>query len=211
MDVYVYGHACTDICVYENVLYKQLWPLEKRAQMCVLVPVFTKYYCSGSWKEATGIQTGNLRRFNRTVYKDGGFADSSAGKESACNVGDPSLIPGLGRSPGEGIGYPLQCSWASLVAQLVKNPPAMRETWVRSLGWEDPLEKGKANHSSLLTRKIPRTVHGVAKSRTRLGDFHFTHFIKMEGIHKRKSSYQDCGLKGGIPELRESGWMETVV
>ena len=56
------------------------------------------------------------------------FPGSSAGKESTCNAGDPSLIPGLGRSPGEGISYPLQYSWASLVAQLVKNPPAMRET-----------------------------------------------------------------------------------
>ena len=60
------------------------------------------------------------------------FPGSSAGKESACNAGDPSSIPGLGRSPGEGIGYPLQYSWASLVAQLVKNPSAMRETWVLS-------------------------------------------------------------------------------
>ena len=63
-----------------------------------------------------------------------GFPNSSVGKESACNAGDPSLIPGSGRSPGEGIGYPLQDSWASLVAQLVKNPPAMQETWVQSLG-----------------------------------------------------------------------------
>ena len=69
----------------------------------------------------------------------------SAGKECACNAGDPSSIPGLGKSTGEGIGYPLQYSWASLVAQLVKDPPAMRETWVQSLGWEDPLEKGKAS------------------------------------------------------------------
>ena len=78
------------------------------------------------------------------------FPDSSVGKDSTCNAGDPSLIPGLGRSAGEGIGYPLQYSWASLVAQLVKNPPAMLETWVWSLGWEDPLEKGKATHSSIL-------------------------------------------------------------
>ena len=75
---------------------------------------------------------------------------SSVGEESACNAGDPGSIPGLGRYAGEGIGYPLQYSWASLVAQLVKNPPAMRETWVRSLGWKDPLEKGKATHSSVL-------------------------------------------------------------
>ena len=61
---------------------------------------------------------------------DAGFPHSSVGKESACHGGDPSSIPGLGRSTGEGIGYPLQYSWASFVAQLVKNPPAMRETWV---------------------------------------------------------------------------------
>ena len=58
------------------------------------------------------------------------FPDSSVGKESTCNAGDPGSIPGSGRSPGKGIGYPLQYSWASLVTQLVKNPPAMRETWV---------------------------------------------------------------------------------
>ena len=79
-----------------------------------------------------------------------GFPDSSVGEESTCNAGDPSSIPGSGRSAGERIGYPLQYSWASLVAQLVKNPPATQETWVRSLGWEDPLEKGKAPHSSIL-------------------------------------------------------------
>ena len=62
----------------------------------------------------------------------------------------PSSIPEWGRSTGEGVGYPLQYSSASLVAQLVKNPPAMRETWIRSLGWEDPLEKGTAAHSSIL-------------------------------------------------------------
>ena len=61
----------------------------------------------------------------------------------------------LGRSTGEGIGYPLQSSWAPLVAQLVKNLPVMQETWVWSLGWEDPLEKGKATHSSTLAWKIP--------------------------------------------------------
>ena len=80
------------------------------------------------------------------------------GKESASKAGDPGLILGLGRSPGEGIGYPLQYLGASLVAQLVKNMPAMRETWIRSLGREDPLEKGKATHSSILAKKIPGTV-----------------------------------------------------
>ena len=71
-----------------------------------------------------------------------GFLGSSVGKESTRNAGDPGSISGSGRSAGEGVGYPLQCSWASLVAQLVKNPPAVRETWVWFLGWEDPLEKG---------------------------------------------------------------------
>ena len=79
-----------------------------------------------------------------------GFLDSSVGKEFTCNAGDPGSIPGSGRSPGEGIGYPLEFSWTSLVAQLVKNPPAMQETPVRFLGSEDPLEKGKATHSSVL-------------------------------------------------------------
>ena len=87
-----------------------------------------------------------------------GFPGSSAGKESTCNAGNPSSIPGLGRSAGEGIGYPLQYSWASLVAQLVKNLPAMCKTWVWSLGWEDPLEKEMAPHSSILAWRIPWTV-----------------------------------------------------
>ena len=87
-----------------------------------------------------------------------GFPDSSAGKESACNAGDHGSIPGSGSSPGEGKGYPLQYYWASLVAQLVKNPPAMWETWVQSLGWEDPLEKGKTTHSSILAWRILWTV-----------------------------------------------------
>ena len=79
-----------------------------------------------------------------------GFPDSSAGKESTCNAGDLGSIPGLGISAGEGIGYPLQYSWASLAAQLVKNLPAMQETSVRCLGWEDPVEKGMIAHSSIL-------------------------------------------------------------
>ena len=88
------------------------------------------------------------------------FPDSSVGKESACNTGDPSSIPGSGRPAGEGIGYPLQYSWASLVApleaQLVENLPAMWETWVQSLDWEDPL--GKATHYSILAWRIPWAV-----------------------------------------------------
>ena len=83
---------------------------------------------------------------------------SSVGKESAYNAGEPGSIPGSGRSPGEGIGYELQYSWTSLVAQLIKNPLAMQETWVRTLGWEDPLEKGSATHSSILAWRTPWTV-----------------------------------------------------
>ena len=91
----------------------------------------------------------------KQVYRPWGFPDSSVAKESAGNVGDPGSIPGSGRSAGEGIGYPLQYSWASLVPQLVKNPPAMWKTWVRSLGWEDALEKGTATHSCILPWRIP--------------------------------------------------------
>ena len=102
-----------------------------------------------------------------------GFLGSSAGKESACNAGDPSLIPGLGSSPGEGVGYPLQYYWASLVAQKVKNLPATWEIWVRSLVWEDPREEEKATHSRILSWRIPMdrgawqaTVHGITESQT---------------------------------------------
>ena len=73
------------------------------------------------------------------------FLGSSAGKESACNAGDHSLIPGSGSSLGEGVGYPKQYSWAFLVAQTVKNPPAMWEICVRSLAWEDPLDGRHGN------------------------------------------------------------------
>ena len=96
-----------------------------------------------------------------------GFPDSSVGKESTCNAGDPGLIPGSGRSAGEGIGFPFQYSWASLVAQLVKNPPAMQETWVRSWVGKIPCRRGR-----LLTPVFwPREFHELyslwgCKSRT---------------------------------------------
>ena len=86
------------------------------------------------------------------------FSGSSAGKEFTCNAGDPGSILGSGSSPGEGIGYLLQYFWASLVAQTVKNLPAMWETWIQSLGWEDALEKGKATHSNIVAWRIPWTV-----------------------------------------------------
>ena len=93
-----------------------------------------------------------------------GLPGSSDGKESTYNTGGPSSIPELGRS-GEGIRYPLQYSWASLVAQLVKNLPAKRETWVQSLGWADPLKKGKATHSSILAWRIPWTTESMGSQR----------------------------------------------
>ena len=85
------------------------------------------------------------------------FPDSSVGKESALNAGDPGSIPVSVRSAGEEIRYPVQYSWASLVAQLIKNPPAMQETWVRSLGWKDPLEREKPPTPVFW----PREFHGL--------------------------------------------------
>ena len=79
-----------------------------------------------------------------------GFPSSSDSKKSTCNAGDLGSIPGSGRSPGGGHSTPLQYSWAFLVAQMIKNPPAMQKTWVQSLGWEDPLEEGMATHSILI-------------------------------------------------------------
>ena len=119
-----------------------------------------------------------------------GFPDSSVGKESAWDARAPGSTPGLGRSAEEGTGHPHQYSWASLAAQLVKNLPAMQETWVRSLAWEDPLEKGTATHSSILAWRIPWivSVHGVAKSQTWLNDFHF-HFLSLSAHCLRIWSY----------------------
>ena len=96
------------------------------------------------------------------------FPGSSAGKESACNAGDPGSIPGSGKPPRGGIGYPLQYSWASLVAQMVKNPPSMQKTWVWFLVRKDPLLEGMQPtpvflpRESLWTERL--TDHGVAKS-----------------------------------------------
>ena len=108
---------------------------------------------------------------NRYILNTRGFPGSSAGKESTCNAGDLGSVPGSGRSPGEGIGYPLQYSWVSLVTQMVKNLHAMRETCVWSRGWEDPLEERMATHSSVLAWRSPMdrgawraTVYGVTKS-----------------------------------------------
>ena len=96
-----------------------------------------------------------------------GFPDSSVGIESTCNAGDSGLNPGSGRSTGERIGYSLQYSWDSLVVPLVKNPPAKQETPVRFLGLEDPLEKRKATHSSILAQRIPCTVQPTRSQRVK--------------------------------------------
>ena len=104
-----------------------------------------------------------------------GFPGSSVGKEPACKSGNPSSISGSGRSPREGISHQLQYSWASLVAQMLKNLPVMQETWVWSLAWQDP--HGNPFQYSCLENSMNRgawqaTLHGVAESRTWLSDFH---------------------------------------
>ena len=91
-----------------------------------------------------------------------GVPGGSAGKESACNAGDPGSVPGLSGSCREGIGYPIQHSWVSLVAQKVKNPPAMWETWIPSLSWEDPLEEGMKTHSNIFAWRIPQWQRSLA-------------------------------------------------
>ena len=93
-------------------------------------------------------------------------------KNPICNAGDPGSIPRLGRSHGEEIGYALQYSWASLVAQLIRDPPTIQKTWAQYLVWGDPLEKGKTTHSSILAWRISWTVvHGITKCWTRLSNF----------------------------------------
>ena len=94
------------------------------------------------------------------------YLGNSAGKEFACNAGDPGSIPGSGSSSGEGRGYPVQYSWASLVAQMVKNLPAMQGTWVQPLGWEDPLEEDMGTPLSILAWRIPtdRGLEGYSPS-----------------------------------------------
>ena len=131
--------VCSDSCPLSqwcNPTILRGWQVSIRQMTSLALP---RWYLMG-WFEIPFLQ------LNLSL----GFQHSSVGKESACNAENSGLIPGSGRSVGEGIGYPLQYSWVSLVTHLVKNPSAMRETWVRSLGWEDPLEKGKATHSSIL-------------------------------------------------------------
>ena len=122
------------------------------------------------------------------------FPGSSAGEEYTCNPGDPSSIPGSGRSPREGVGYPLQYSWASLVAQMVKNPPAMQKIWDRSLGWENPLEKAMATHSSILAWRIPH------EQRSLVG----------YGPRGHKESDTSWATKHSIAFLRQKKWRKLL-
>ena len=135
-----------------------------------------------NWTELNSLNLKEILLIRLTVTKFYNFPGSLAGKESTCNAWDPGLNPGLERSPEEGISYPLQYSWFSLVTKLVKNLPAMWETWVWSLGWEDPLEKGisaeERNRYPLqysgLNSSMECIVYGVTKSCTWLSKFHFT-------------------------------------
>ena len=112
------------------------------------------YFLNGVWRSVEEKQwTGSELYFHSMSMKKRGGPGSSARKESPCNAGDPDLTSGSGRTPGEGTGY----SWASLVAQTVKNLPAVQETWVWSLGWDVPLEEDMATHSSILAWRIPWT------------------------------------------------------
>ena len=124
-----------------------------------------------------------------------GFPGSSAGKESACNAGDPDWIPGLGKSTGERIGYPLQNSWTSLVAQLIKNPLAMGEDLysIPGLGRAPGERKGYPLQYSGLENSMDPVVHGVTKSRMRLSDFHF-HFYVLEKIEISYLDLYSCSM-----------------
>ena len=143
----VNSSSCCPLCLEWPFLILTLY-------LAKIVPSFLKF---GSWQLACANPLPSLPSPVRTdppilmfPLCPMGFPQSSVDKESGYNAGDPGSIPGLGRSSGEGIDYPLQYSWTSFVAQLVENLPTMREAWVWSLGWEDPLEKGKATHSSIL-------------------------------------------------------------
>ena len=137
-------------------------------QLCLVCYSFFVFYCSrrylSRWKHSSkGSQVPAYQ--NRMLFfcvRKGktGFPGSLAGKESTYNAGDSNSISGSGSSPGEGIDYPLQYSWAFLVAQMVKNPSTMWKTSVWSLGWEDPLEEGMATHYSILCAHFSSTYIG---------------------------------------------------
>ena len=145
-----------------------------------------------------------------------GFLHSSVGKESACNAGDPGSIPGLGRSPEEGIGYPLQCFGAFLVAKLVKNLPAMQETPIRALGWEDPLEKGKATHFSILAWRVPWTIWSLGSQGVGhdWATFTFTFILKDLTYHPKSRQWKSS--PGHYPQSYQQrrfycSWLNWIV
>ena len=121
---------------------------------------------------------------------------SSAGKEFICNAGVPGSIPRSGRSPGEGLGYSLQYSWASLVAQMVKNLPAMRETWVCSLGWEDPWRREWQPTPAFLPGESPqRSLAGYSPWRCKKSDMSewlstAQHINHISGVQLNESELQ---------------------
>ena len=145
-----------------------------------------------------------------------GFPGSSVGKESACNAGDPGSIPGLERSPGEGIGYPLQYSWSSLGSS-GKEPACNVRDLVSIHGLGDPLEEGTATHSSILAWGIPMdrrawwaTVHGVAKNRTGLSSFHF-HYVLGSILETGETAESRSDSFSCLKILRASGWPERLL
>ena len=162
----IYNTYIINICIYIQISYGLKFSYRNKASSSH-VYFFISYMCIN---------------INKYVWPQVlGFPGGSEGKESACSAGGRSSIPRSGRFPGEGIGYPRQYSWASLVAQMIKKLPATREAWVQSLGWEDPLEKRSYPlQYSCLENSMDRgawwaTVHGVTKSRTQLSNFHSLH------------------------------------
>ena len=136
------NHYATHLKLIQAIISQCNWM--KIPHGCINIMIYVLIY--DTWFSPT-----YFMRYDRLW----GFPGSSAGKESTCNAGDAGSIPGLGKCPGEGVGYPLQDSWAYLVPQTVKNPPAMWETLVRSLAWEDPLEEHMATHCRILAWRIP--------------------------------------------------------
>ena len=141
--------------------------MDKDVHLFFLVSLCLAHHRSESKQQGVGDITapcwGMSRHFDR-LYAKLHWASLIAQlvkNRQQCRRSRFGSIPESGRSAGEGIGYLLQYSWASLVAQLVKYPPAIWETWVRFLGWDDPLEKGKATHSSILACRIPWTVYSM--------------------------------------------------
>ena len=135
-----------------------------------------------------------------------GFPHSSVGKESTCNAGDLGSIPGSGRIAGEGINYPLQYSWASLLAQLVKNLPATQETWIRSLGWEDSPGGGHGNPLQCSCLENPHEQRSLADySPWNCKESDTTEWLST-AQHKAHSGCSITGVSKRIHVWRERPW-----